>query len=274
MAKPATQRGLATLLASLMGTGSARALATNERSPDDNRIQIVADLIAAESSPFTADDMDGLLWLSDAVLQALRETYLEGGDGGEPELTEEEETASEEIREEVIEANRRVMANKKKGAAPMRTNSPKTHGCGCGGRAAPAPAANRRSAGSVGDMSPTAFASLIGNAVASSLRANEEAAQVDEIIRRILEDPDNVFTEDDLRAMSLEALEKLLARANEAAGEDAALGEEEREEVETNRRARAPSRPRVNYSGRATGSPGGTKKFATMAGKGIPKPAK
>lgn len=254
-----TNRGEASAVARLLAAAgiTSRQIRNNDRSPDNDRRQIVADLIAAEASPFTADDMDGLLWLTDAVLQALRETYLEDGDplgeDGDGDGREEDAAAVEEM----IEAQRRA-----KGKS-MKNN--RSAGCGCHG--AP-PAANaRKTSATIGEMSPVAFAQLMANAMRGALSANAEEEQVEEIIRRIMEDPENVFTEEDLRGMSLDALEKLLGRANEAAGEDDTLGEEERQELEAQRRNASLRKPRVNFSGRATGKPsGGDKKYPSMVG--------
>ena len=52
----------------------------NRRSSDDNRLQMVADLVSNDGSPFTAEDVMALEGMSQETLRVLRDEYLNGGD--------------------------------------------------------------------------------------------------------------------------------------------------------------------------------------------------
>jgi len=53
-------------------------LFANERGQDDDRRQIIADLISSDDSPYTPDDEQSLMMMSDATVRRMREDYLSG----------------------------------------------------------------------------------------------------------------------------------------------------------------------------------------------------
>lgn len=87
-------------------------LFVNERGQDDDRRQIIADLISQNDSPYTPDDEQSLLMMSDSTLRRMREDYLTKAeeveeedkeesteDEGEEDKKDEEETANAEDEE-------------------------------------------------------------------------------------------------------------------------------------------------------------------------------
>ncbi|MGE0366943.1 MAG: DUF2213 domain-containing protein [Phycisphaerales bacterium] len=87
-----------------LGKAVESALKGNERGNDDDRRQIIADLISNDASPFVPDDEDSLKMMSDATLKHQASSYLKAKEEAPVEEEEEEPTDNEgEEEEEVVE---------------------------------------------------------------------------------------------------------------------------------------------------------------------------
>lgn len=81
-------------------------LFANERGQDDDRRQIIADLISRDDSPYTPDDEQSLMMMSDGTLRRMKDDYLTQAEAaaaaaeGEEEEEEEPEVAAEGSEEE------------------------------------------------------------------------------------------------------------------------------------------------------------------------------
>jgi uncharacterized protein DUF2213 len=82
----------------MRGNAKAPAKKKNERGPDGDARQIVADLISREESPFLPDDEAALRSLSAETLKKMRDFHLTSSEEGEEE--EEPETQQDETTEE------------------------------------------------------------------------------------------------------------------------------------------------------------------------------
>jgi hypothetical protein len=75
--------------------GIAMVLRTNNkrhaRGSDDDRRQMVADLIASDDTPFIPDDEDSLRMMSTDTLKTVRDTYLKKSNAADPEEDEDED---------------------------------------------------------------------------------------------------------------------------------------------------------------------------------------
>jgi hypothetical protein len=75
--------------------GIALVLRTNSkrhaRGSDDDRRQMVADLIASDDTPFIPDDEDSLRMMSTETLKTVRDTYLKKSNAADPEEDEDED---------------------------------------------------------------------------------------------------------------------------------------------------------------------------------------
>jgi hypothetical protein len=75
--------------------GIALVLRTNSkrhaRGSDDDRRQMVADLIASDDTPFVPDDEDSLRMMSTETLKTVRDTYLKKSNAADPEEDPEED---------------------------------------------------------------------------------------------------------------------------------------------------------------------------------------
>lgn len=76
-----------------MMTALGKVFKTNERSSDDDRRQIIADLVSSDDSPFLADDLEALSMLSPETLTRMKEEYL-------ADLNAEEEPPAEKKPED------------------------------------------------------------------------------------------------------------------------------------------------------------------------------
>lgn len=108
-----TQTAIGALQAILKG-GSVKksdvmlTLFANERGQDDDRRQIIADLISRDDSPYTPDDEQSLMMMSDGTLRRMKDDYLTKAEAaaaaaegeGEEEEEEEPEVAAEGSEEE------------------------------------------------------------------------------------------------------------------------------------------------------------------------------
>lgn len=151
-----------------------RFLSSNARGKDDDRRQIVADLISNDASPFTPDDMYGLMDMTQDALEALRQQYL---------------SSPEANKGDTLVSN----CNKTTGAAaPVAPNS-------------------------VASMSIEDFTALVSNAsreaAEKALTDMVAANKTAELISGLAANAELGFTEDELKAMPLSALEKLAANA-------------------------------------------------------------
>jgi len=89
-------------------------LFANERGQDDDRRQIIADLISSDNSPYTPDDEQSLMMMSDATVRRMRDDYLSEATNADPDPEKEEEDKKEEevvVKEEDEEEEKEVMAN-------------------------------------------------------------------------------------------------------------------------------------------------------------------
>ena len=68
------------------------AFVGNDRGKDDDRVQIVADLISSDATPFKPDDAEALNLMTDASLLATRDAYL-GKPADAEEVTDNEDDA-------------------------------------------------------------------------------------------------------------------------------------------------------------------------------------
>jgi hypothetical protein len=79
------------------GKGAKPKAKKNERGEDDDRRQIMADLISHEDSPFLPDDEESLRSMTDETLKKMRDAYITRAEGDEEEA---EPAVAEETDEE------------------------------------------------------------------------------------------------------------------------------------------------------------------------------
>jgi hypothetical protein len=97
------------------GQSKAPAKKKNERGEDDDRRQIMADLISHEASPFLPDDEESLRSMTDETLKKMRDQYITRAEGDE---VEEPEAAEEETEEEAPVENEGEEGDEEEEAAP------------------------------------------------------------------------------------------------------------------------------------------------------------
>lgn len=145
---------------------------TNARGSDDDRRQIMADLLSNDASPFVPDDMYSLMELSEPTLKSLRDKYL----GSAP------------------------ASNQQTGAEPM-ADDPKTPATNNG---APATVASMSIADFTALMTNTAKAAA-DNAVTEALTANRRQ----ELVAILTANAELGLTAEEIKDMPMSALEKL-----------------------------------------------------------------
>lgn len=167
----------------------------NRRGDAGDRRQIIADLISDDRSPFVPDDMYSLMEMSQESLTHLRDQYLTAE--GEPTTNAKGDTP--------------VSCKDQNGATP-----------------APAPAA--LTAEAVSALVANALKEALPAAVTEAVKGQLEAQRAADLVAKLAANKDLGFTEDELKAMPLTALQKLDAKAAEP---------------------KAPVAPVANFGGRA-----------------------
>lgn len=97
------------------GKGAKPKPKKNERGEDDDRRQIVADLISHEDSPFLPDDEESLRSMTEETLKKMRDAYITRAEGDE---VEEPEAAEEQTEEEAPVENEGEEGDEEEEAAP------------------------------------------------------------------------------------------------------------------------------------------------------------